>query len=154
MVDEPLSEHCSLMRHPERSVLPSDCPKDATYIRTGDEGGSYQLRPITPFPIVIEGGSGDDNVTVVGTPRNPVMIDGGKGNDHTTVVGASGNPVADAPQESGLIFHSEETQGVEQPGTQEIEQLVPAGINFLGALLIVFATIGVICWRALKGAQR
>ena len=39
MSKEPLSERCSVMKHPERPV-PGDCPKDALYIRTTDEGGA------------------------------------------------------------------------------------------------------------------
>jgi hypothetical protein len=68
MPKEPLSDHCSLMKHPERTIRPSDCLEGAAYIKTTDEGGEFVLNPVTPFPLVIEGGEGDDQVTVVG-PR-------------------------------------------------------------------------------------
>ena len=122
MSKEPLSDHCSLMKHPERTSRPSDCPDGATYIRTTNEGGAFVLNPITPFPLVVEGGEGDDKVTVIGTPRNPVLINGGKGNDSVTL------------QDEGAWLAGQST---------------PEGIIFLAALLITFSTIGLIGWRAL-----
>jgi hypothetical protein len=124
MSDEPLSRHCSLMAHPERTTLPADCPEGAVYIRHTDEGGDFVLDPVAPFPIVIEGGKGEDKVTVIGTPANPVLIDGGEGNDSVRLQG----------QASWLAG-----------------RLAPEGMVFLGALLIVFATIAVLGWRALSG---
>ena len=120
---EPLSEHCSLMMHPERTTLPPDCPEGAAYIHNTDKGGDYVLHPITPFPLVIEGGEGEDNVTVVGTPRAPVMIDGGKGNDSVIV---------------------------QDRVTWLVGRLTPESVIVLGALLIVFATISLLGWRALS----
>jgi hypothetical protein len=132
MPREPLSDHCSLMKHPERSVLPSDCPKDASYIKTGDQGSDSVLHPITPFPLVIEGGEGNDKVTVIGTPKNPVLIDGGKGND-TVVV----------QNESARVAWA-----------HVAARMSPEGLLFLGVVLIVFSAIGALGWRALtsKGA--
>lgn len=157
MRKEPLSEHCSIMAHPERTTLPSDCPKDAAYIKLTDEGGSSDLHPITPFPIVVEGGAGDDNVTVIGEARNPVLIDGGKGNDSVIVKG--GGPATGDPAESGLVMgpssdgHSGEGRVVQKDGALPIEMPTPAGMTLLGAMLIAFATIGALGWRAMMGKR-
>jgi hypothetical protein len=152
MSKEPLSERCSVMKHPERPV-PSDCPKDALYITTTDEGGASDLYPITPFPIVIEGGAGNDDVTVIGPAKNPVLIDGGKGNDSVTVHGEGASP----PGQENLVMGPAQDQGghqsqiVHKDGPLPNFPLTPVGMTFLGALLITFATIGVIGWRALMG---
>lgn len=154
MSKEPLSERCSVMKHPERPV-PSDCPKDALYIKTTDEGGASDLYPITPFPIVIEGGAGDDDVTVIGPAKNPVLIDGGKGNDSVTVNGDGASPAAQG--KSGLVMGpSSGGQGGEGRTVHKDQPVpfappTPAGLTLLGALLIIFATIGVLGWRALTG---
>ena len=152
MSKEPLSERCSVMKHPERPV-PSDCPKDALYIITGDEGGTSDLYPITPFPIVIEGGAGNDDVTVIGPAKNPVLIDGGKGNDSVTVHGEGASP----PGQGNLVMGPTQDRGghqsqiVHKDGPLPALPLTPMGMTFLGALLITFATIGAIGWRALMG---
>lgn len=154
MSKEPLSERCSVMKHPERPV-PGDCPKDALYIRTTDEGGASDLYPITPFPIVIEGGAGDDDVTVIGTAKNPVLIDGGKGNDSVVLHGEGASPAGQG--KGGLVMGPAQDRGGNQSqivlkdGTLPALPLTPMGMTFLGALLITFATIGVIGWRALMG---
>jgi len=153
MSKEPLSDHCSVMMHPDRKGLPSDCPKDATYIKNGNEGGSYELHPITPFPLVIEGGTGDDNVTVIGAPKNPVLIDGGSGNDNVVVQSDGAHPGGEGvgglimgPSPAGQVG---EGRIVHKDGAFPWAQLTPMGVTFLGALLITFATIGVLGWRAL-----
>ncbi|WP_395331023.1 hypothetical protein WBP06_01165 [Novosphingobium sp. BL-8H] len=88
MASEPLSEHCSLMSKPggppKPATRPPDCPKDAAYIKTVG-GGSWTLPSNAPFPIVFEGGDGDDKVTVVGQSKGGVMVFGGKGNDSLLV---------------------------------------------------------------------
>jgi hypothetical protein len=103
--------------------LPPDCPEGAAYIHNSDKGRDFVLHPIAPFPLVIEGGEGEDNVTVVGTPRNPVIIDGGKGNDSVIV---------------------------QDRVTWLAGRLSPESVVILAALLIVFATIGLLGWRALS----
>ncbi len=110
------------MQHPERTSRPSDCPEGAAYIKTTNEGGTSVLNPITPFPLVIEGGEGDDKVTVIGTPRTPVLIDGGKGNDSVTL------------QDEWLWLAG---------------RVNPEAIIILAALLITCTLLGVIGWRAL-----
>jgi hypothetical protein len=154
----PLSERCSVMMNPERP-LPSDCPKDALYIKTTDSDGAYDLHPITPFPIVVEGGSGNDEVTVIGPAKNPVLIDGGKGNDKVTVQGEGGSPARGG--KGGLVMGPSDQRGsqnqiVHKDGPSPAVPLTPMGITFLGALLIAFATVGAIAWRALKadGVER
>lgn len=133
------------MEHPERSVRPSDCPEGATYIRTTNEGGDYFLNPIAPFPIVIEGGDGNDNVTVVGKARNPVIIDGGRGNDSVVVRGGregSGSPTGDGGKgPNSAVVHN--------AGDSLIGQFTPAGLTFVGCVLITFVAVAVIAWRAL-----
>ena len=145
MRTEPLSQHCSLMNHPERSVRPSDCPEGAAYIRTTNEGGDYVLNPITPFPIVIEGGDGNDNVTVVGKARNPVLIDGGRGNDSVVVRGGREGSASPA------VFGGKGPNGavVQDDGASLIGQFTPAGLTFVGCVLITFVAVAVIAWRAL-----
>ena len=155
MSKEPLSDLCSIMKHPDRKVMPSECPKDATYIKTGNEGGSSELHPITPFPLVIEGGTGDDHVTVVGEAKNPVLIDGGSGNDSVLV---QSDGAAPAEGKGGLIMgpspaaQGSEGQTMQNDGAWLLAQLTPTGLTFLGALLIAFATIGLLGWRALTGS--
>jgi hypothetical protein len=133
MEKERLSDHCSLMKHPERTTRPSDCPEGGTYVKTTDKGGAFELHPITPFPLIIEGGEGNDKVSVIGTPRNPVLIDGGKGNDEVVVDGGKGH--------DNVVLQSDWARVAGHIG--------PEGLLILGALLIAFATIGLICWRAL-----
>lgn len=147
MSDEPLSQHCSLMAHPERTTLPSDCPENALYIKHTDEGGDFALNPIAPFPIVIEGGDGEDNVTVIGTPANPVLIDGGKGNDSVQVQGQ-----ASWPANPGMLYGGKGNDSVQAQGQASwlAGQLPSGGLIFLGALLIVFGAIALLGWRALS----
>ena len=154
MFKEALSDLCSVMKHPDRKVMPSECPKDATYINMGDKGGSSELHPITPFPLVIEGGTGDDHVTVIGEAKNPVLIDGGSGNDSVLVRGEGAAP---AGGQSGLVMGPSPAAQASDGGTVQgdgawLPALTPMGLTFLGALLIAFATIGVLGWRALAGS--
>lgn len=130
MRDEPLSQHCSLMAHPERTELPADCPEDAVYIRHSDEGGEFVLNPVAPFPVVIEGGAGNDNVTVVGEAQNPVLIYGGKGND-------------------GVVVQNDGTVADHNPSSWLIASLPTESLTFLGVFLITFAVIAALGWRAL-----
>jgi len=134
------------MHHPERSVRPSDCPEGALYIRTTNEGGDYRLNPITPFPIVIEGGDGDDRVTVVGEARNPVLIDGGRGNDRVVVRGGndgSASPAGNAGKAPDSTFAAAEDSA------SLAGQFTAAGLTFVGCVLITFVAVAVIAWRAL-----
>jgi hypothetical protein len=87
-VAEPLSEHCSLMAKPggpaKPAQRPADCPKDAAYIKTVDEGGDFKIPGYAPFPVVFEGGKGDDHVTLIGS-GGKVLVRGGEGNDSLLV---------------------------------------------------------------------
>lgn len=156
MRNEPLSEHCSLMAHPERTVRPSDCPEDAAYIRVGNQGGSYALNPITPFPLVVEGGDGNDQVIVNGTPRNPVIIDGGRGDDRVIMQNERGSgppavPIRDKDSPRAAATDGQRPEGVvgHDPWSSLMGELTPVGLTFLGSVLITFVTLGVIGWRAL-----
>jgi hypothetical protein len=139
------------MDHPERTVRPSDCPEGAIYIRNTDAGGDYVLHPITPFPIVIEGGDGDDNVTVVGKARNPVIIDGGRGNDSVVVRGGhegSGSPTGNGGNGPNSTVDHDDWATL-------IGQFTPAGLTFVGCVLITFVAVAAIAWRALgSGSSR
>lgn len=118
-----LSDHCSLMAQqsePKPKVRPADCPKDAAYIKTVDKGGEYTLAGAS-FPIVFEGGGGDDKVTVVGDGGQGIIVDGGRGNDSLTI-------------HNGWSF--------------VIREIGPGASLALAALTIVFVTIGLIAWRA------
>jgi len=125
-MDEPLSEHCSLMAKPggppKAQTQPADCPKDGIYIKTAAKNGGITLPPGSPFPIVVEGGDGNDSVTVIGPQHMPITVSGGKGDDNITV-------------KSEWIW--------------AVDKLTPTGVLFLAALLIVLATLAVIVWRAL-----
>lgn len=118
------------MAHPERTERPADCPEDAVYIRNSDEGGEYVLNPVAPFPVVIEGGAGNDNVTVVGEAQNPVLIDGGKGDD-------------------AVIVQDDGTLADQNPSSWIMASLPAESLTFLGVFLITFAVIAVLGWRAL-----
>jgi hypothetical protein len=137
------------MHHPERSVRPSDCPEGAVYIRHTDQGGDFVLNPVAPFPIVVEGGAGNDNVTVVGQARNPVIIDGGKGDDSVVVRGGREGSASPA----GAGGKGPNGAAVQDDGASLIGQFTPAGLTFVGCVLITFVTIAVIAWRALAGGS-
>lgn len=120
MPTEPLSELCSQMAHPGRKTLPADCPEGAAYIKTNDAGSDHVIPGELGYPVVFEGGEGDDKVTVVGSGGKPVMVSGGKGEDALLVVDRQ---------------------------TWLLDSLGPAGTLFLGAAAIVFAAIAIIAWR-------
>ncbi|WP_375396247.1 hypothetical protein [uncultured Sphingomonas sp.] len=130
MPDEPLSEHCSLMARsggpPKPKERPADCPPDAAYIKTIGKGGAWTL-PSTTFPIVFEGGDGDDKVTVIGNGGKGVLVSGGKGNDSLTV-------------ESDWVWLS--------------NTIGPGASLMLAALVIVLAAIVILAWRALTPGDR
>ena len=127
----PRSERCSLMAKPgdppAPKTRPADCPKDAAYIKTTDAGGSLTL-PDAPFPLVFEGGDGNDSVTVRGNASHGIIVAGGKGDDSLLVEGTS-MPLS-------------------------LEAVPVWAVVLLGALLITFATIAVLGWRALGNASR
>jgi hypothetical protein len=123
MATEPLSEHCSLMSKPDGppkpAELPADCPKDAAYVKWD---GDIALSGNKDFPVVIEGGDGNDKITVVGSGKAGVRVDGGGGNDTLTA-------------ESEWVWLA--------------QQVGPTGLIFVAALGITLATIAMIAWRAL-----
>jgi hypothetical protein len=123
MREEPLSEHCSLMMHPERATRPSDCPPDAVYIKTVDKGGAFEFDADAPFPLVIEGGEGNDKMAIVGTPNNPVLVNGGRGDDEILF-------------QSNWIWLG--------------EQLNSTSILLLIALIGTLTVVALLGWRALK----
>jgi hypothetical protein len=41
-----------------------------------DKGGAFEFDADAPFPLVIEGGEGNDKMAIVGTPNNPVLVNG------------------------------------------------------------------------------
>ena len=128
MPHERLSDHCSLMARPggppPPKERPADCPKDGAYIKMVDKGGAMSIPGSPPFPIVFEGGDGDDQLTVRGGPGKGVIFDGGKGNDGMTI-GSDSTPV--------LL----------------VGQIGAGGMLFLAALAIMLAAIVIIAWRAL-----
>lgn len=127
MAAESLSEHCSLMTRPggapKPSVRPSDCPKDAAYIKTTDAGRSFFLRgDVAPFPVVLDGGAGDDKVTVIGAKRGKVLVSGGDGNDSIALV---------------------------DRWSWIASRFTPSELLMLATLFTVCATIALLGWRAL-----
>jgi len=125
MAVESLSDHCSLMARqggpPKPSVRPADCPKDAAYIKAIG-GGAFTIPGSAPFPIVFEGGDGDDKVTVVGDGHAGVLVRGGRGNDSLTV-------------ESDRVWLA--------------ERIGSNGLLLIAAMSIAFAALVAIIWRAL-----
>lgn len=121
-----LSEHCSLMAKPggppKPATRPADCPPDAAYI-TAVGGGAMTIPGNAPFPIVFEGGDGDDHVTIVGSGKGGVLVRGGRGDD-------------------SLVVHDQWTWLARQIG--------PGGVLLLGLAGIVFAAVVTIAWRALR----
>jgi hypothetical protein len=128
---ERLSDHCDLMAQPGHppppKVRPADCPKDGVYIQTTDAGGHWLMHGDPPYPIVFEGGEGNDGVTIVGKTSNPVMMDGGKGDDSLTVIDSW-------------------DWALSRLGSHEI--------TFLGATGIVLAALAAIGWKALSTKRR
>ncbi|MFC0687543.1 hypothetical protein [Novosphingobium clariflavum] len=124
MANEPLSEHCSLLSKPggppRPADRPADCPKDAAYIKPVGAGTST-LPGNAPFPIVFEGGDGDDKVTLVGQSKAGVMVFGGKGNDSLLV---------------------------EDRWTWLVHELTPPGA--LSLALVIAILLGLITLRALR----
>lgn len=86
----PLSQRCSLLAHPGEhapTVRPAECPKNAAYIHeVGPAGGHLRVPGSLPIPIVFEGGSGNDRITVIGQSKNGVYVDGGAGDDSMVVI--------------------------------------------------------------------
>jgi hypothetical protein len=126
MPAEPLSEHCSLMQRPggpaKPTARPADCLDDAAYIKTTPGGSRLVIPGDSPYPIVFEGGEGDDKVVVVGDGGRPVLVGGGKGNDALTV----------------------QTELDWLVGT-----LGPGGLALLGSAALICALLALIAWRAL-----
>lgn len=126
MIDEPLSEHCDLMAKPggppKPASLPADCPKDAAYIKSVG-GGAMTIPGNTPFPLVFEGGDGDDKVTVVGSGKAGVLVRGGKGNDSLVI---------------------------EDTSIWLANKLGPSGVLLIVAAMITLTALVVIAWRALR----
>lgn len=171
MAAERFSDHCSLMMHPERTTRPADCPEDASYIISSEAGGQFKLPANAPFPLVFDGGEGDDKVTVVGEGDKGVLVLGGKGNDSLMVrdsaPGEVGNGAA-VGELPGHITLVETENGLEvQPkGNAEaagslvvregpgwaIAEMPIEALLFLGAILVVFATVGALGWRALSNS--
>lgn len=124
MADEPLSEHCSLMSEPggpaKPAERPTDCPKDAAYIK----GSGGTVHPANaPFPIIFEGGDGNDKVVVVGRAPGGFLMRGGKGNDSLTI---------------------------EDRWTWLAREIGPSGLITLGVIAITLAALVAISWRALR----
>jgi hypothetical protein len=124
---ERLSDHCSLMAvpggPPKPKERPADCPKDGVYIKGANKNGGITIDGPIPYPIIYEGGDGNDSVTIVGgTSDKGIVIDGGKGDDSLTVI----------DRWSWFVGH-----------------LSPGGALALGSLAIVFAAVTIIAWRAL-----
>ena len=122
----PLSEHCSLMGRPggppPPKQLPPDCPKGAAYIKTTDKGSNFTIRGDAPFPLVFEGGDGNDTLTLVGHHDQQILVSGGKGNDSVRI---------------------------EDPWAMLVTQLDSQGVVVLGALALALAAVVIIGWRAL-----
>lgn len=133
MPRERLSDHCSLMARPggppPPKQRPADCPVDGAYIKMVDKGGKFEIPGSPPFPIVFEGGDGNDALTVRGGPGKGVIFDGGKGNDRMTV-------------------------GTDSVPIQLLDRLGTGGTLVIAALAIVFATIAILGWRALTRDPR
>ncbi|PXA86134.1 hypothetical protein DMC47_35420 [Nostoc sp. 3335mG] len=106
---------------PPPKDLPPDCPPHAAYIKTIGNG-HWDIPGTAPFPIVFEGGDGNDSVTVIGQGHQPVIVSGGKGNDSLQV---------------------------EDRWTFFVDRLGPHGVVTLGVVGLVFVAIAVIAWRAL-----
>jgi len=81
MSTKPFSERCSFMENPGMKERPPECPKDAAYIKT--DGGT-SIWHLGKFPIVVEGGEGNDDVKIVGGDGG-ILVDGGKGSDTVSV---------------------------------------------------------------------
>jgi hypothetical protein len=130
MQPESRSEHCSLMAHPggppKPKVRPADCPKDAAYIKTTDAGGKFTLPGDAPFPVVFEGGDGNDSVTVEGSGHG-IIVNGGKGDDSLLV------------RDQGML--------------PSIEGVPAYALLLFGALLVTLAAVAVIGWRALGNTR-
>lgn len=114
---------------PPPKVRPADCPKDGAYIKMVDAGGAMQLPGDPPFPIIFEGGEGNDSVTVLGGPGKGILMDGGKGDDSLTV-----------GDERGLTIQS----------VLPVAQLTPTTTLILGAFAITLAAVVIIAWRMLS----
>ena len=127
MAEVPLSEHCSLMSRPgglvKPAVRPTDCPKDAVYIKGT---GATILPGDAAFPFVFEGGDGDDKVVVVGQAAGGILVRGGKGNDSLTI---------------------------EDPWVWVAQEIGPYGLTFLASATIMLVTLVTICWRALRSTR-
>ena len=133
MPRERLSDHCSLMARPDRppppKERPADCPLNGAYIKMVDRGGTLEIPGSPPFPIVFEGGDGNDQLTVKGGPGKGVIFDGGKGNDRMTI-------------------------GSDPPLAQVVDRLGASGALLIAALALVLATIAILGWRALQRDPR
>jgi hypothetical protein len=106
---------------PRPTKLPADCPKDAAYIHVaGSEGVSMHL-PSTDFPLVFEGGDGNDKVILDKSASKGVLVFGGRGNDSLIV-------------ESGWAKFA--------------DRIEPASAVFLVTLALALTLVGAIVWRA------
>ena len=108
---------------PAPARLPADCPKDAAYIRTVGKGGHWTLPNNGAFPIVFEGGDGNDSVTVIGRDGKGVLVYGGRGDDRLTV---------------------------QARWSYTLDRVGPPVALLLAGLAIVLAAVATIAWRALS----
>ena len=118
-----LSARCTLSDQPNAPSPPKGdpCPKGAVYIKTTKNGSEFALPNDSEFPIVFEGGDGDDKVTITGNGAQKIKVSGGAGNDSMTVV---------------------------DPWATLMQQLGPYPIVGAFVLLLFFALIGYVAHRA------
>lgn len=131
MPDEPLFDHCSLMTRPggppRPTERPADCPKDGVYIKAAPHNGGATIDGNIPYPVIFDGGDGNDSVTIIGHPANRYIINGGKGDDSLTV---------------------------QDQATWLVGRLSPTATLMLGVLALGLAAVVVVAWRALGTGYR
>ena len=123
MSQAPLSARCTLSDQPNAPSPPEGglCPKDAVYIKTTKNGSDFALPSNSEFPIIFEGGDGNDKVTITGNGAQKIKVSGGAGDDSMTVV---------------------------DPWANLMQQLGPYPIVGAFVLLLFFSLIGYVAHRA------
>ncbi|CAM3073908.1 hypothetical protein SPAN111604_02430 [Sphingomonas antarctica] len=137
----PRSERCSLLQDPDHPLPPNtykgDCPKDATYI-VAKHGGAWDVPNGTPYPVVVEGGAGNDVLTVTGHGGKGVYVDGGAGDDRLTVSTQSDSSFLGTVSDTLLYLRVTHGDGA---------ALIAVGF------VIMMCVLGVLCWRALANPR-